>query len=119
MCPFSNLTLDVSLRSIPLHYTYYRYPAVNAFSSSLQSTDIQVDNFNMRVNISKALTCHRDLGMNPYSINLQVQIRCLALVCAICRESPRPVALPYIQALSPQVYPANVIFYHLILSRCG
>merc|ERR1712156_631673 len=50
-----------------------RYPAVNAFSSSLQSTDIEV------------------------------QIRCLALVCQICRESPRPVALPYIQALSPQV----------------
>jgi len=50
-----------------------RYPAVNAFSSSLQSTDIQV------------------------------RIQCQALVCAICRESPRPVALPYIQALSPQV----------------
>ena len=29
-------------RCIPLYYTYNRYPAVNAFSSSLQSTDIQV-----------------------------------------------------------------------------
>merc|ERR1712080_93913 len=37
------------------------------------------------------------------STDIEVQIRCLALVCEISRESPRSVALPYIQALSPQV----------------
>ena len=50
-----------------------RYPAVNAFSASLQSSDVQV------------------------------RTRCLGLVCALTKESPRAVALPYIQALAPQV----------------
>ena len=50
-----------------------KYPAVNAFSASLQSPDIQV------------------------------QVRSVALVCQLGRDSPRAVALPYMQALAPQV----------------
>lgn len=50
-----------------------KYPAVNAFSTSLRSQD------------------------------LQVQIRTLSLLCSLCRAAPRSVALPYVQALAPQV----------------
>ena len=46
-----------------------------------------------------------------------MQIRCLALVCAICRESSRSVALPYIQALSPQVYIQQMHFFQHMRSH--